>query len=251
MTVAGCELTSSTFSRWQQHFAPAAQPFFVSESLSRKLPAWPRFTRSEFARSGVLLSLHDTFTTYKVAENAVWVVWVTFEAFSSLSPSVQTALLAEQRDFGRGGVFRVGEAVGVLEAETLATLYLNELFVWWPELWARLSEDEKYAVLKAFAETDRLPCRRHDLTPDDWGRVALVLPGARELAGTFLPDSGGNCLATVMAAFGVPAVAELWVHPEPFERWLGVFSPLPDTVLEPVLGDVFVWRDGDLIKSLY
>ena len=248
MTVAGCELTSSIFSRWQQHFAPAAQPFFASESLSRKLPAWPRFTREEFARSGVSLSLHDTFTTYSVSKEAVWVVWLTQGAFSSLSPTVQAALLAKQRDFGRGGVFSADKAVGVLEAETLTTPNLNGLFVWWPELWVRLSDGEKYAVLKAFAETDRLPCRRHDLEPDDWERIARVLPGARELAGTFLPDSGGNCLATIMTAFGVPAVAELWIHPEPFERWLEAFSPLSDIVVEPVLGNVLVWRDGDRVQ---
>ena len=248
MMVAGCELTSSTFSCWQQHFVPAAQPFFVSKSLSQKLPAWPRFTREEFGRSGVSLSLHDTFTTYNVSKDAVWVVWLTQGAFSSLFPTVQAALLAEQRDFGRGGVFSVDEIVDILKTETLTIPNLNGLFVWWPELWARLSEGEKCAVLRAFAETDRLPCRRRDLEPDDWERVARVLPRAHELAGTFLPDSGGNCLATVMAAFGVPAVAELWIHPEPFERWLKVFSPLPDIVVEPVLGDVLVWRDGDRVQ---
>ena len=247
MIIAGCALVSSTFIRWQQHFAPAAQPFFVSDQLARKLPAWPCFTRKEFARSGVSLSLHDTFTTYNVAEDAVWVVWLTFGAFSSLPQAVQAELLAEQRDFGRGGVFGVGKFVGVLEPGTLATLNLNGLFVWWTESWTRLFEAERCRVLRAFAETDRLPCRRHDLEPDDWQRIASVLPGARELAGTFLPDSGGNCLGTVMASFGEPAVAELWVHPEPFERWLGAFSPLLKAS-EPVLGDVLVWRNSGRVQ---
>lgn len=228
-------------------FRPSAQPFFISESLSRKLPAWPRFTRAAFERSGVSLSLRDTFTTYNVAKEAVWVVWLTFEAFSSLQQPVQSKLLTEQRDFGRGRVFHVDEVAEGLEPTSLPSLRLNSLFVWWPELWAHLSKGEKYSVLKAFVETDRLPCCRHELTPDDRQRIASRLPGAFELAGTFLPESGGNCLGTVMAAFGVPAVAELWVQPEPFERWLGAFSPLPDEGL-PALGDVLVWRDDDRVR---
>lgn len=51
-----------------------------------------------------------------------------------------------------------------------------------------------------------------------------------------------------MAAFGAPAVAERWVHPGPFERWLGRFSRLSEHSAQASpksadLGLVLVWRD--------
>lgn len=231
MTFAGCPLDSTTFAAWQRHWAPHAQPFFVSDALAQRLPAWPRFTRREFHESGVPLSLHDTFTTYNVAPDPLWVMWLTFEAFICLEQAGQLDLLREQRDFGRAGVVHLDEVADQLEPHdlsALAALAPDGYFVWWPRLWELLPVAGRQRVLRRFVETDRLPCRYHELTPDHWNRIAALLPGARDLAGSFLPESGGNCLATVMATFGAPAVAERWVHPEPFERWLERFTPLPE-----------------------
>ncbi len=243
MTFAGCFLEHGTFVHWQRHFAPPIQPFFVSDTLAQRLLAWPRFTRQEFGKSGVSLSLHDTFTTYEVAAEASWVMWLTYEAFSSLGDTEKLSLLKEQRTFGRGGVVHLTEVAGLLEPHKLEAETVDGLFVWWPQLWARLGEAEKQGVLRTFIETDRLPCKRGELTHRDWQRIGKRLPEARTLAGSFLPDSGGNCFATVMAAFGAPAVAEVWMHPEPFMRWLGGFA-LTDSA-PPELGDVLIWFGGN------
>jgi hypothetical protein len=248
VTFAGCPIEPALFAAWERHWAPQAQPFFVSDALVQRLPAWPRFTRREFRQSGVPLSLHDTFTTYNVADDAPWVVWLTYGVFSKLGHTERADLLREQRLFGRAGVVHLNEVADQVDTTTVATLTTDGFFVWWPQFWKLLREAERYGVLKAFVETDRLPCRRSELGPDDWQRIATCLPGARDLAGSFLPESGGNCLATVMAAFGAPAVAERWVHPEPFERWLGRFTLLSErsarTPLERAdLGHVWVWRD--------
>ena len=246
MIFAGCPVDESTFAAWQRHWAPPTQPFFVSDGLSQRLPPWPRFTRREFGESGVTLSLHDTFTTYRVSDEPPWVVWLTHEAFSSLSHDERFDLLGEQRTFGRAGVVHLDEVADQVEVNRIAALATGGLFVWWPKLWGLLYASERERVLRTLVESDRLPCRRDDLSARDWHRVAARLPGAGELAGSFLPESGGNCLATVMAAFGAPAVAERWVHPEPFGRWLGSFTSSDSAQLRlesPNLGDVLVWRD--------
>lgn len=74
VTFAGCPVTPDLFAAWERHWAPRAQPFFISDALARRLPPWPRFTRREFRESGAPLSLHDTFTMYNVAEDPPWVV---------------------------------------------------------------------------------------------------------------------------------------------------------------------------------
>lgn len=243
MTFAGCPLEPHTFTRWQDHFVPPAQPFFISDLLAQKFTAWPLFTRKEFQKSGVPLSLHDTFTTYEVSAEPPWVVWLTQAGFSSLGRTEQLELLNEQCLFGRGGVMHLDAVKGLLEPRKLESKTVNGLFVWWPKLWALLDETEKYDVLRAFAGTDRLPCQRDELTIYDWQRISGRLPGARTLAGSFLPESGGNCFATVMAASGADAVAEVWVHPEPFMRWLENFtaSGMFFASTLPELGDVLVW----------
>lgn len=246
MTFAGCPVPEATLAAWKQHWAPPAQPFFVSDALVQRLPSWPRFTREEFRRSCVPLSLHDTFTTYNVAETP-WVIWLTYEAFCKLGHGERLELLTEQRGFGRAGVVHLDGVADQIDIARLTSLTTDSLFVWWPRLWNLLHASEQSRVLRTFVETDRLFCRRGEISSEHWQCIANGLPGARELAGSFLPESGGNCLATVMAAFGAPAIAECWVHPEPFERWLKQFS-LSDSahILEsPALGQILVWRDDN------
>jgi hypothetical protein len=247
VSFAGCPVDPAIIAAWQRHWAPPAQPFFVSDALFRQLPPWPRFTRREFHQSGVPLSLHDTFVTYGVREDPPWVMWLTYEVFASLGRAERLDLLQEQRIFGRAGVVHLDEVADQVDTAKIAGFVTEGYFVWWSQLWELLEKTEQYGVLRSFVETDRLPCRRDELSPRHWNLVATRLPGAHDLAGSFLPESGGNCLATVMAAFGAPAVAERWVHPEPFERWLGRFTRLserPVRLLEPPeRGCVLVWRD--------
>ncbi len=246
-TFAGCPVPEATLAAWKRHWSPPSQPFFISDALARRLPPWPRFTRKEFQQSGVPLSLHDTFATYDVT-GTPRVAWLTYRAFYSLGGRERLELLTEQRGFGRGGVVHLGDVADQLDTTRLSALTADGLFVWWPQLWNLLHASEQNRVLQTFVETDRLFCRRGELSSEDWRRVASSLPGARELAGSFLPESGGNCLATVIAAFGAPAIAECWVHPEPFERWLEQFS-LSDSAQmtrAPALGQVLVWRDENV-----
>ena len=190
------------------------------------------------------LSLHDTFSTYNVVDEPSWVFWLTYEAFSGLDDALKRDLLTEQRTFGRGGVVQFDQIAEQLASCKLESRTIDGLFVWWPELWALLGETEKHNVLRAFVEADRFPCERSELTTDDWQRIDKRVPSAHALAGSFLPKSGGNCFATVMAAFGADAVAEVWVHPEPFMRWLEftAFGTASASTL-PELGDVLVWFD--------
>lgn len=168
-------------------------------------------------------------------------MWLTYRAFYNLGFAERLELLQEQRTFERAGVVHLDEVA--FDPARLAALTTDGLFVWWPQLWKRLHESELKGVLRTFVETDRLSCRRAELSSRRWDHVATYLPGAPELAGSFLSESGGNCLATVMAAFGTPAIAEQWVHPEPFERWLERFTLVCESVPTaepPALGRVLV-----------
>ena len=74
-----------------------------------------------------------------------------------------------------------------------------------------------------------------------------MLPGIYDLAGIFLPDSGGNYFATMMTALCVPATADKWILQGPFKRWLKDFAEVETIDSETVL----VWRDGKGTASTY
>lgn len=76
-----------------------------------------------------------------------------------------------------------------------------------------------------------------------WNQCAKVLPGARELAGTFPSSSGANCFGTVMAAAGVADAADEWMLQDAFLAWLtSVCVPGGD---DDRPGTVLVWRDPE------
>jgi hypothetical protein len=75
-----------------------------------------------------------------------------------------------------------------------------------------------------------------------WSEVSTLLPGARQLAGTFPDGSGPNCFATVMGAAGVAGAAGAWMLREPFEEWLADTSRPGGSDDEP--GTVLVWRSA-------
>jgi hypothetical protein len=243
MYVLGCPVTSDLWAHWLRLFAPPLQPFFVSDTMVQHLPLLPCWTRQEFRDLRLPLSFTDTFQLYAVSDEATWVLLLDEVAFLLLPPDLQSGLLREQLDFGRAQVASAGVWVrNVPEMESVLTQAgVKGLFVWWPSLWASLTPLQQECVLLATLLDDRLPDRRQELTAETWARAAVVLPGARGLAGTFANESGANCFSTVMAAFGTPGVADLWVHPGPFERWLQqVARPATDW---DMLGTVLVWRN--------
>ncbi len=91
-----------------------------------------------------------------------------------------------------------------------------------------------------------LPHSRHrEVTSKTWTRAAQVLPGAADLAGTFVTSSGANCFGSVLGAAGVGGGSE-WVQREPFEEWLAARTmPIRGTARDHLPGVVLVWRNHD------
>ncbi|UQN10601.1 hypothetical protein [Deinococcus sp. QL22] len=153
-------------------------------------------------------------------------------------------MLHEQHHHGRALVERLDdwqtrlpEAKGIFQ-----TFAEGEWFVWWPSLWHQLSGSAREQVLLDFITKDRLAHRGEELSTQQWERIQRTLPGVRPLAGTFASQSGPNCLGTTLAAFGIPNMAELWLHGGPFERWLEAVTVASSEL--DALGTILVWRDA-------
>lgn len=109
----------------------------------------------------------------------------------------------------------------------------------WPS--ADASRDGERVI--RFVERGRRPSRHRQVDGATWDRVRALLPGARELAGTFPAGSGPNCFGSVMAAAGVSGAADAWMQRGPFEQWLAAATtPGGD---DGSLGTVLVWRDAE------
>jgi len=243
MRVLGCAVSDALWAHWLQLFAPPVQPFFVSDALALQVPLLPRWTRWEFRDLRLPLTFSDTFRSYAVSDEAVWVLLLDEATFAALPRELQARLLQEQLDFGRSQVASCDVWKLSLPQATAAfkQASMDRLFVWWPSLWASLVPDVQERVLLHTLLEDRLPDRSREVSAATWEKIRGVLPGAERLSGTFAWESGANCFSTVLGAFGVPVAADLWLHPGPFERWLTQIA-LPVEDLD-VLGTVMVWRD--------
>jgi hypothetical protein len=217
-------------SRWVGWFAPAEQPFLLPDELDgvAGLQADPRPLPDE---------LRDTYWIY--GDDAdVPRVWLSEQEFLGLERPTRVALLGAQRRLGHELVPSV-RGYRHLLGHTARRPADAHRFVWWPSLLAGHEE----RVLRAYIEEGRRPSRHDEVADATWRRAQSLLPGARELAGTFPHASGPNCFGTVMAAAGVPGAATEWMQREPFEQWLSDATRRGGT--DDRLGTVLVWRSPD------
>ena len=219
---------------WNNLFVPTLQPFYISEqtlteSWAAPLLGLPIWKRDELHAYHLPLSVWDTLNLYELAPEATWLLLLDEAGFEALPTETQIRLLTVQLSLRRGGV-EYSDAMG-------------QARVWWPQTWKALTPDARWKRLKRFLEDDRLPCRRHDLTLMHRRALRRRFPALIPLLGTFAPDSGPNCLGSVMTACGVPGVQQLWMHGPPFLRWLERVSVPSDDLAAPET--VLVWRDAD------
>jgi hypothetical protein len=93
-----------------------------------------------------------------------------------------------------------------------------------PHRWPSADPARDLARVLRYVREGRRDSRHAAVGEATWQNAARVLPAARELAGTFPPGSGPNCLGTVMGAAGVCGAAHTWMQREPFEDWLAASS---------------------------
>lgn len=244
LTVVGCVVPEAQRRAFEQHLSPDVQPFFVSEDLVGALPARLRWTRAEFRAMTWPLSFVDAFTLYRVSADLPWVTLLSARGFAALDAAVRTRLVQCQRNAGRGGVFDVTAWSSALSPNDVAALRATPdgLALLWPSVWRDLSRAGRTVILRSVLEEDRLTHRGRELSASHWAEIDARLPGVRALAGTFATESGANCLSTVVAAFGEFDAANVWLHPEPFERWLHDDARRAHDT--DALGTVLVWRDA-------
>lgn len=112
-----------------------------------------------------------------------------------------------------------------------------------PHRWRSSDPRTDLQRLVRYLEDGRRRSRHEQASSHTWSRAESLLPGARQLAGTFPGRSGPNCFGTVMAAAGVPDAAGVWMQREPFEQWL-LDTAVPGGRDDEV-GTVLVWRSAD------
>ena len=211
---------------WRRWFAPEVQPFLVNEAL-----------RGSVAGQSMALTpeMQDTFLLYG-EETRERVIGLNRSEFDALPPDLRAALVRHQVASGR----RLVPSLRSVPATWLASLGQDgdgHRFVWWRDTLELYGDDP---VLQ-FVADDLLPSRHEQVRESTWERARVVLPVARDLAGTFADGGGPNCFGTVMAAAGVTDAADTWMLREPFEAWLaGATQPGGDDA-QP--GTVMVWRD--------
>lgn len=208
-SVLGVAVDGDLFTRWRRWFAPPVQPFRV-DRLHHRIATLVPPTRSHAAPPEVL----DTF---RVRDGA-W-AWFDEAGFDALHADARRALTAERRRILDGGPLPP-----------------------WPSAPTDAIDELMLARITAGA----LPSRHDEVNTRVWGRAALWLPGAHDLAGTFAGGSGPNGFATVMAAAGTSGIAEEGIPGAAFEQWLADRArPIRGTARDADPGVVLVWVEDD------
>ncbi|GBF05184.1 hypothetical protein DAERI_030350 [Deinococcus aerius] len=226
MRVLNVPVPPDLLQTWAGWLAPARQPFFLTAAEADKLGLKTVPRAEEFFPPAGRDT--DTFTLWFVLPEASQIAWLTEEDWLALPPSTRRALLGAQVRHGRGAVPRVRDFADLLPHLT------GGRFVWWPSL---LSP----AVLARAVAQGQRECRGAEVPEVVWEAAALLLPRARELAGTFPDASGPNCFGTVMAAAGVGGAEQEWMQREPFEAFLAGRAQPGGRDDQP--GTLLVWRD--------
>lgn len=241
-TMLGIDVDDTQLARLARLAVPAAQPFWGPPDL---LAA----TGTSLADGEPPRLLRDTYGMYGDAARAPHVV-LDEVVFLALDRPVRAALVRAQVDRGRELVPTVRAWPHIAGGRTQAD---GRRFVWWPSL-AAGHED---AVVRSVVE-DGSPASRHREVPDDvWAACADVLPGARDLAGTFAAGTDANCFATVLCAAGAPGcsdgdsaaqaepVAEQWVQRGAVEAFVADRTRPARVRCDDEPGTVLLWRSTD------
>lgn len=233
--VLGIDVDAALLACWAGWLAPAAQPFRVDADLARLVADHVEPRPAPALRP--VDACRDVFGLYGTDPEPD-VVWLDDDAFHALPAPVRTALVrarvADDADLVpsvRAWRARLGAAA--------ADQADGHRFAWWPALLA----GHEAPALRAYVEAGRRPSRHGEVSPATWAAAAAVLPGARDVAGRFAPDSGPNCFGVVMAAAGVPGAATTWMQREPFEAFLADRTRPGGRDEDP--GTVWVWRSPD------
>ncbi|TWP36971.1 hypothetical protein [Leekyejoonella antrihumi] len=225
--VVGVPADRHLIRQWRGWFAPEVQPFVVNEQL--------RAIVGEGLPLEMSMELQDTFLLYDQDQHSD-LVGLTHEVFTRLGAETRAALVRYQVVAGRRAVPTLRSTGRQLRNE-LRVDGDGYRFVWWPDTLDRAGDEP----LLRFVADDMLPSQHARVGAETWRQAAAVLPGARDLAGTFARSSGPNCFGTVMATAGVPAAAEQWMTQEPFEQWLSDNTGPGGG--DHQAGTVLVWRD--------
>lgn len=241
MKVLDIDVPEATLSLWQGWLAPDVQPFFLTEHMADQLPSTADHPNTPVLRGVPPLvskphSIRDTFEVWNV-DTDLRLVWLDEREFSGLPKRTRAQLVRAQVVNGRGAVPTVRRWSDLLDAHLLRAQADGHRFVWWPSLIAVRPVD----VLRRVISDANAPSRHREVSAETWLRCAEVLPEARRLAGTFATDSGPNCFGTVMAAAGVANTEDVWMHQEPFDKWLSESTTPGGDYRAP--GTVLVWRN--------
>ncbi|MEV6288046.1 hypothetical protein [Kribbella sp. NPDC051770] len=227
--IAGIALSDDLLGRWVDWLAPDRQPFYVT---ARQAADWELPLSDEEPDR----QLRDTFLSYAV-DSRLRCSWLSESAFSDLPRKVRAGLVRAQVVHERAAVPTVRAWRGVLGDEIRGQAD-GHRFVWWKSLLG-----DPGAVLPRVVMQDIGPSRHREVAAVVWREAEVVLPRARELAGTFPDGSGPNCFGTVMAAAGIEGAENEWMQRAPFDEWLERSTSRGGR--DGVPGTVLVWRSAD------
>lgn len=241
----GLPLSDATLEAWSRIVCFDLEPLFLHEDLRARFEGRAvLMTRAEFGAWARSMSLEyaDAYLPWRVADARAVALLPSVEV-AALEPELRAALNEAQVRFKRGLIVELerarefGIANRFLERDSVQDSFLLRR-----DAWDALPRNAQFAWLEWFVTQDPPSCLSSSVPGRTRHHIALELTG-------WLPSSGANCFATVLAYLTADplqrrTVAGLWLQAATFERTLqarGLREQAFSADLES--GAVIGWRD--------
>jgi hypothetical protein len=254
--INGYRIAPGILREWAKRLIPELEWFYFEKSI----PGMDMFSLSSLKYSAVPLDIRTSYGTWSLSSETKFYTKMSPQVFSSLSASLQTEIIKQQWETGRGLVFELEVLMelaginrhsytGVSIADNKEIILLNL------PLWESFSEMERHRFLVNYGTqwvNDK--ALWSELEKDSQNELKEKYPCLADKIDTFPSSNGPNCLAAVAGAItGDETFFNSWMKEEAFLRVIKDANYEPrgsETITE---GDVLIWfnESKQVIHSCY
>jgi hypothetical protein len=251
VNINGYRINPEILNAWGKCLIPELEWFY----FQKKVPGVEMFSMSSLDRSSVPLDIRTSYQTWSLSSDTNYYTKMSPQAFMNLPSSLQSEMIRQQWETGRGLVFELEElmeltgkprhsftGISIGDNKNIILLHL--------QVWESFTEMERHRFLVNYgnlwvnevAQWDKLEKISQNVMKEKYPHLIKRID-------TFPISNGPNCLAAVAAAITRDEVFfNTWMKEEEFLAVMKEANYEPCRSESNTEGDVLIWfNDSDQV----